>query len=359
VFVAALATVTLAIAGVTPAGAGAATRAQQAAARSKRAEAAAKLDALRASDRDLSTAVKTLNSQVELQIARANAAKRAAGQADANLAKASAELDTAESQIAKLHGSVVAHAVDAYMRPQRQTPGFDMQNLAEASRQRAILNHVEQSQGDALDELRAARQDLVIRQVRANRASVTASARKKDAAAQLTGLARDLNDKQRLSAELEARIKDAEAEDNQAKANEGSLNALLNGAGDPGVVSRSGLVWPIKGRITSGFGRRWGRLHAGIDIAAPRGTPIRAARAGKVVFSGWMGGYGNAVIINHGGGMATLYGHQSRRAASVGQVVKQGDVIGYVGSTGHSTGNHLHFETRINGTPQNPRKYLP
>ncbi|MBA3655498.1 MAG: M23 family metallopeptidase, partial [Actinobacteria bacterium] len=131
------------------------------------------------------------------------------------------------------------------------------------------------------------------------------------------------------------------------------------GGVDPGVVSRAGLAWPLRGPITSGFGRRWGRLHAGIDIAAPKGTPIRSAKSGTVAFSGWMGGYGNATIVDHGGGLSTLYGHQSRRAASVGQTVKQGEVIGYVGSTGHSTGNHLHFETRVGGTAQNPRNFLP
>ncbi|MBA2608960.1 MAG: M23 family metallopeptidase, partial [Actinobacteria bacterium] len=90
-----------------------------------------------------------------------------------------------------------------------------------------------------------------------------------------------------------------------------------------------------------------------------KGTIIRAAKAGTVVFSGQMSGYGNVVIIDHGGGLSTLYGHQSRIAARRGQSAGQGEVIGYVGSTGRSTGNHLHFETRTNGRPQNPRRYLP
>jgi murein DD-endopeptidase MepM/ murein hydrolase activator NlpD len=111
--------------------------------------------------------------------------------------------------------------------------------------------------------------------------------------------------------------------------------------------------------VTSEYGTRWGRLHAGIDIAAGTGTPIAAAKGGEVVFSGVMNGYGNCIVINHGGGFSTLYAHQSRLAARDGQDVDQGQVIGYVGSTGHSTGPHLHFETRVNGNPQNPRRYLP
>jgi murein DD-endopeptidase MepM/ murein hydrolase activator NlpD len=355
---AAFAAVLLVVALAAPTPAGAATRAQKAARSRQAAAAAAKLDALKASDRELSSAVKALNGQVEAQIARVNAAKRAAGDAEAKLASANAELQSTEDKIANLHGSVVAHAVDAYMRPQGRTqPAFNSLDLAEVSRQKALLAHVEKREGDALDELRAARQDLGVQAAVAARAQERASQRKKTASEQLNGLARNLKDKERLSSALEARIKDAQEEDSAA--NNGTLRDLIANDTFGGSVSKSGLIWPIKGRLTSGFGRRWGRLHAGIDIAAPKGTPIHAARAGKVIFSGWMGGYGNAVIINHGGGMATLYGHQSKRAAAVGDVVNQGEVIGYVGTTGHSTGNHLHFETRINGTPQNPRKYLP
>jgi murein DD-endopeptidase MepM/ murein hydrolase activator NlpD len=100
-------------------------------------------------------------------------------------------------------------------------------------------------------------------------------------------------------------------------------------------------------------------MHEGIDIGAGTGTPIRAAKAGTVVFAGVMSGYGNVIIVDHGGGFSTLYAHQSRLGASRGADVSQGEVIGYVGSTGHSTGPHLHFETRVNGSPRNPRNYLP
>jgi murein DD-endopeptidase MepM/ murein hydrolase activator NlpD len=326
---------------------------------SKRAENARKLDALRASDRQLESAVGALTSQVNTQIGRVTAAKRAAADADANLSKATLALQETETQITRLRGAVVAHAVDTYMRPQGQQPAFTSNDIALASRQRALLASVENREGDVLDELHAARQDLAIRQQAASRAHEVASQRKRDATSQLDGLARDLKDKQRLSSALQARIRDAEEEDNAAAANEGSLNSLLGGTYDAGAISRAGLVWPLRGTITSGFGRRWGRLHAGIDIADPRGTPIHAAKGGTVVFSGWMGGYGNAIIVNHGGGLATLYGHQSRRVARVGDTVKQGQVIGYVGSTGHSTGNHLHFEVRIGGKAQNPRRFLP
>ena len=125
-----------------------------------------------------------------------------------------------------------------------------------------------------------------------------------------------------------------------------------------GAVSSSGLIWPVSGPVTSPFGWRWGRMHEGIDIAVPTGTPIAAAASGRVVYAGWMGGYGNLVIIDHGGGLATAYGHQSSVAVGVGQVVMQGQTIGYSDCTGHCFGPHLHFEVRVNGSPVDPLRYL-
>jgi murein DD-endopeptidase MepM/ murein hydrolase activator NlpD len=133
--------------------------------------------------------------------------------------------------------------------------------------------------------------------------------------------------------------------------------AAAQGASDT-TPSAHGLIWPVNGPVTSPFGYRWGRLHAGIDIGVPYGTPIHAAASGTVVLAAWTGGYGNYTCIDHGGGLATCYAHQSSYAVSAGAHVEQGQVIGYVGSTGHSFGAHLHFEVRINGTPVDPLGYL-
>jgi murein DD-endopeptidase MepM/ murein hydrolase activator NlpD len=122
--------------------------------------------------------------------------------------------------------------------------------------------------------------------------------------------------------------------------------------------SSSGFIWPVNGPVTSPFGMRWGRMHTGIDIGVPYGTPIHAAASGQVIYAGWMDGYGNLVFIDHGSGISTGYAHQSSIAVSNGQTVTQGQVIGYVGCTGHCFGPHLHFEVRVNGAPVDPLGYL-
>ena len=124
------------------------------------------------------------------------------------------------------------------------------------------------------------------------------------------------------------------------------------------VRSSSGLIWPVSGPVTSGYGWRWGRMHEGIDIAVPTGTPVVAAASGQVIVAGWMGGYGNLVVIDHGGGLATAYGHNSSFAVGSGSTVSQGQTIAYAGSTGNSTGPHVHFEVRVNGSPVDPLGYL-
>ena len=137
---------------------------------------------------------------------------------------------------------------------------------------------------------------------------------------------------------------------------------LQNGSGGApaGPIRRGSgqLIWPVGGPLVSPFGMRWGRLHAGIDIAVPSGTPIRAADSGTVILLGSVSGYGNYTCVAHGGGLSTCYAHQSGYATSQGANVSQGQVIGYVGCTGHCFGDHLHFETRQNGAPVDPMGYL-
>jgi murein DD-endopeptidase MepM/ murein hydrolase activator NlpD len=131
-----------------------------------------------------------------------------------------------------------------------------------------------------------------------------------------------------------------------------------------GSAPNGKLQWPTAGRLISGFGNRmhpilgYVRPHTGVDLAAPNGTPIFAADGGQVLQASYSSGYGNSILIYHGGGFATFYAHMSGFAVSAGQMVARGQVIGYVGATGLATGPHLHFEVRINGVAQNPLGYL-
>jgi murein DD-endopeptidase MepM/ murein hydrolase activator NlpD len=147
------------------------------------------------------------------------------------------------------------------------------------------------------------------------------------------------------SASLAAAIREAQSQ----------AAASSTGSGTP---SASGFIWPVTGTVVSGFGIRWGRMHEGIDITASTGTPIWAAAAGTVIWSSWRGGYGNCVVVDHGNGLATLYAHASAILVSVGQRVTQGQTIALVGSTGNSSGPHLHFEVRVNGSAVDPLLYL-
>jgi murein DD-endopeptidase MepM/ murein hydrolase activator NlpD len=208
---------------------------------------------------------------------------------------------------------------------------------------RVEVSNETQALADTTAERIAAKDALVAQQnalaaARENKESVLASVRDSRHEAQ-----EDVEAMQAESARLAEQI----------QASSGGSGGGSTGDGS----SASGFIWPVNGVVTSGFGIRWGRMHEGIDIAAPSGTPIRAVAAGRIIYTGYMSGYGNITIIDHGNGLATAYAHQSGFALGGGSV-SQGTVIGYVGTTGNSTGPHLHFEVRVNGSPVDPMGYL-
>jgi murein DD-endopeptidase MepM/ murein hydrolase activator NlpD len=235
-----------------------------------------------------------------------------------------------------------------------------------------------------LDRIRATEEDMVAAESDAVEARQQEEEEKATVERLLVEYTASLAEQQAVQAALQTRIADFEAEVDALAAEEAQLTALLatqasqapvvpagqapsGGGSTPNVVqtpsgpvnppaSASGLIWPTSGSVTSGFGPRWGRLHAGIDISAPSGTPIYAAQSGTVI-GGCGGGYGNCIVIDHGGGLVTLYAHMTSVYVSGGSV-SRGQNVGTVGCTGSCTGPHLHFETRINGVAQNPMNYL-
>jgi murein DD-endopeptidase MepM/ murein hydrolase activator NlpD len=190
------------------------------------------------------------------------------------------------------------------------------------------------------EQTRAARNQLISQQTTLSEAKGTKQETLADVEEQRRAYLHEVEALAQVSAQLASRI--------QASQSSSSPVPRAGGA----------LMWPVSGPVTSPFGWRWGRMHEGIDIAVPTGTPVHAAQSGRVIFAGWMGGYGNLVVLDHGGGLATAYGHNSSIAAGNGQSVAQGQVIAYAGSTGNSTGPHVHFEVRVNGAAVDPLGYL-
>ena len=205
-------------------------------------------------------------------------------------------------------------------------------------------------------QLEVQRQQLAKLQAEAEAKKTVVENKKQD---QLIVLAR-LQDEKALAeasyAELQATSQDIEARIRARQQQGASAGQVVHGSGV--------FIWPTSGPITSPFGYRIHPIfgtqiyHSGIDIGVDTGTPIMAADSGVVVEADWLGGYGYAVVIDHGNGLSTLYGHNSELAVSPGQSVQQGQVIAYAGSTGYSTGPHCHFEVRVDGSPVDPMGYL-
>jgi murein DD-endopeptidase MepM/ murein hydrolase activator NlpD len=208
-----------------------------------------------------------------------------------------------------------------------------------------------------LEEEQDKQTDAVARQTEERRAAYAALVSERDR------LAAARADRQDTLASVQVQRREWEEEADALAAEGERVAALIAAAPAPAsgggsAPSSSGFVWPVQGPVVSPFGMRWGRLHAGIDIAAPAGTPVVASASGRVAYAGSMSGYGLLVIVQHAGGIATAYAHNSAVAVSVGQTVGQGQQIASVGCTGHCYGDHVHFEVRVNGSPVDPMGYL-
>jgi murein DD-endopeptidase MepM/ murein hydrolase activator NlpD len=210
---------------------------------------------------------------------------------------------------------------------------------------------------DTVARIEAARDEIAARKAELERTRMELEAREAELDAVRDRKQGALADVHSTQERLEGDIGDLEGQiQAQLQAAQAETTTPLP-AGPIQGESASGFIWPVNGPVVSPFGMRWGRLHAGIDIAVPAGTPIRAAKGGSIALAAPYGGYGNYTCIDHGGGVSSCYAHQSSFAITSG-TVSQGQVIGYVGCTGHCFGDHLHFEIRVNGAPTDPLGYL-
>ena len=391
-------------------------RAQRDEVRRQAAEAAAALDPLMTEDAELEAAVAALDLHVATLETQIDATRQAIEAAEQDAAGHGARIVEVQSEITALRERLRVHAIDAYLDPGSTGLAHVLSStdLSEAAHKQALLDTITGREVDLIDQLRAAEAEVIELEELAQAAIDRVEARRADEERQLTELEESRAEQQRLRDALAERIAEVQAEIDALAAEEAEITSTIQaliveddqrraaeaearrraeeaarlaslsegrvgvgspaGAGDSSSGGSSdvttspplptpptavgGLSWPVAGVVTSGYGPRWGRVHQGIDISAPTGSPVAAAASGTVISAGSNGGYGNIVIIDHGGGLSTVYAHLNEIWVSSGQAVSVGSGIGSVGCSGSCTGPHLHFETRVLGIPQDPMLYL-
>jgi murein DD-endopeptidase MepM/ murein hydrolase activator NlpD len=290
---------------------------------------------------------------------------------------ARSRVDATKADIAKVQDTAVDQAVALYKGGTTETLDalLDSEDLSELNDRIQMLGVAAEENTGALvkygrlkvelqeqyEELFALKTDLDAKLADRQEFQTQLADRRTVVKVELAKLNDKLEEDKALEEETEERYDDITAEILAASAPSGSAPVVPTGATpNTGAPSASGFIWPLNGAVTSPFGYRWGRMHEGIDIDGYTGQPIVASKSGRVISAGDAGdGYGTKVVIDHGGGYTTLYGHMSSLGTSSGASVSQGQVVGYVGCTGSCTGDHLHFEVRVNGAPQDPLAYLP
>jgi murein DD-endopeptidase MepM/ murein hydrolase activator NlpD len=345
-------------------------------------DALGELDAIRARRAELDATVGVLEAQTAEARARLEVAEADLARVQGILTVLEGQLNATTLRLIAAQERTDAAAAELYVRA-AGGGSSDLDVALEASDPRELLaarryiGDVRDRQRAAIDERAEVIEDLEIKQEnleeeKARAEQIQAHVQEQHGAvlalldrqrAARDGAAAQEQAEQAQIADIKANREAYEAELEQLAQTSEEVRQLLSGS-TTGPLGSGQLLRPVPGGVVSPFGPRlhpilgYTRVHTGVDLAAASGEPIRAADTGIVVMAGWNGGYGNCVIIDHGGGLATLYAHQSRVAVSVGDRVTRGQVIGYVGSTGLSTGPHLHFEVRINGNPVDPVPYL-
>jgi murein DD-endopeptidase MepM/ murein hydrolase activator NlpD len=320
--------------------------------------------------------------ELERQLARSRARLHAL---EAQLAEKTRILKRARKQLALAQTHLSRRLVEIYTTdtPDALAVALGVQSLDELIDALEVQSRVVESDArivEQIDALRArtARERAHTAQLRRRQASETArAARRADErraamaslVARRDSLAQMRSSRQRALVSVQVDRREWEAQADALEAQSRAVAAVIAATPPPPLTapaagaapsapSSTGYVWPVQGSVVSPYGQRWGRLHAGIDIAAPAGTPIVASASGRVIYAGSMSGYGLLVVIQHAGGIATAYAHNSSIAVSVGQSVGQGQTIAAVGCTGSCFGDHVHFEVRVGGSPVDPMGYL-
>ncbi|MGH8991942.1 MAG: murein hydrolase activator EnvC family protein [Acidimicrobiia bacterium] len=377
---------TVLVVAVPPAHSGELERKRDAAKR-RQGEVKKQLDLAQATETQLTRRLTEIEGDLVDRRSEAGAARADSEEAAAAVERITAEVEASRARLAQRKTVFNRRAVVAYMGGQGRP--LDELNFAgelfslpedfsEAARRTELVHRVSDQDGDVLAELTDAQTALAREELALTLTRNRAVERAGDAERAVRAVAALKREQEATHAALQERIASLQAEADALAAEQAKLENLIRerlaaaararaargrspftGHRTGTGVSTAGFIWPVDGVITSGYGRRWGRMHTGIDIAARSGTPIAAAKEGEVIYADWLGGYGQLVAVDHGDSVVTLYAHQSKMAVAEGQMVTQGQTVGYVGTTGHSTGNHLHFEVRVDAEARDPRHYLP
>ncbi len=350
-------------------------RKQREEARDARAAALAEVDLLELQDGEIAEVLAEIQGSVDAQVAQVQGARQAFDSAIEEVTNREARAADASLALTETSRRIADRAVEAYVGSSVGVePWLVSADLNRTAIRLAFLDFTAGTDRDLLDRLRrleAQRGEDLLAGVEAQK---EADELRVTLEADLTQLEERRRIEDSVRAEVQSRIDDwqASAADLDREANDMTsliqqkqAEALGFPSGSSGVESVKGFVFPKSGRISSKFGPRshpiFGstRSHPGVDITGRTGEPIWASKSGRVIFAGRRGGYGNAVVIQHDGNISTLYAHMSELKASQGDWVEQGEVIGLTGTTGFSTGPHLHFEVRVNGVPKDPQIFLP
>lgn len=286
--------------------------------------------------------------------------------------KNQAELAKRQAQIAERNKIYKKRLRDIYINGQINYLDvlLGAKDFSDFSSRMFLLQKIIKSDLTLIDEIKAAAAEIVARQKELDSQMAELNAAKKSLDAKIARANAIRERRKNMFNKAKATENDSKRKIDALEADAATVTNMLrelesSGSGNRGQGATGAYMWPCRGEITSYFGWRthpiFGttKYHSGMDIAVDYGTPIHATNNGTVVYSGWLGGYGNCVMIDHGGGLVSLYGHNQSLNCSEGQYVNKGAVIAYAGSTGYSTGPHCHFEMRLHGEVTEPLNYLP
>ena len=323
----------------------------------------ARLAQVRRTDAEILAVIHQLSGHLSLVRTRLSGAELLLARIEARIKGEERKLARLDAQRKARAGIVQSRARALYiMGPGAQAEALLSSNsLEEFTARHASLEHAMRFDRVLMEDLaRISDQSRKAKAMLSRERTVAAGVRR-EIAENASELADVIATKQVAERALDAQIDAYASEVRELEREQARILAIIRArqSRSTGPISRRGFIWPIRGPITSDYGPRWGGFHTGIDINCETGDRINAAKGGRVIAAEWGGGYGRMVIIDHGNGVSTLYAHNSRLYVSDGQSVSRGARIAACGATGNASGDHLHFEVRINGNHTNPRNFLP